>query len=213
MTIETLHNRYKPKFSAKFVYSGFKKMKIKIHDDTKLDGIAGIAFSSDLEGISVSKKISTINIEKGEKEFDFAGKTLFINYPYNPPRVVCFGYGYDYRLGNNESYNTTSNPIEMKDFTIPLQKLWSRSGWSIGLGKDSKIYLTGYRSDWGGYKYYMGKYDFTMPDSKIIYMNCGFYNCVVSTEDHQLWIQGYDAGYHLDNNCTKTYFWHKERPN
>ena len=45
MTIETLHNRYKPKFSAKFVYSGFKKMKIKIHDDTKLDEIAGIVFS------------------------------------------------------------------------------------------------------------------------------------------------------------------------
>ena len=81
MTIETLHNRYKPRLSAKFVYSGFKKMKIKIHDDTKLDGMAGIAFSSDPEGISVSKKISTINIEKSEKEFDFAWKTYTFTIP------------------------------------------------------------------------------------------------------------------------------------
>ena len=213
MSIETLHNRYKPKFTAKFSYSGFKKMKVKIHDDTKLDGMSGIAFSSDPQGISVTKKISSVNIDKGEKEFDFAGKTMYIHYPYNPPRVVCFGYGYDYRLGNNESYNTTSNPIEMKDFTIPLAKLRSRSGFSIGLGKDGKIFWTGYRSDWGGYKYTMSKYDFTMPEEKIIDMNCGSYNCVVLTENHKLYIQGYDTGFHLDNNCTKSYFWHKERPN
>ena len=123
MTIETLHNRFKPKFSAKFAYSGFKKMNIKIHDDTKLEGMSGIGFSTDPEGACVSKKISTINLDKGEKEFDFAGKTVYIHYPYNPPRVVCFGYGYDYRLGNNENYNTTSSPIEMKDFTTPLKKL------------------------------------------------------------------------------------------
>lgn len=213
IVIETLHNRCSPKFTSKHHFSGFKKVNVKLHEDTKLDGIQAIAFSSDSSGLNIVKSISKTNLDKAENNFDFAGRTLYIHYPYNPSRVMCFGYGYNYRFGNNESYNTTSNPIEMPNFSTPLKKLCCRSQLTIGLGVDGKLYWTGYKSEWGGYKYYMAKYDNIMPEEKVVDMKLSTNNCALLTENGKIYIQGYDYNYHLDTNSTKNYFWHKERPN
>ena len=213
IVIETLHNRYKAKFTSTYQFNGFKKVNIKLHEDSKLEGMYGVAFSTDPIGDNIVKKISKTNLDKGENNFEFAGRTVYIHYPYNPSRVMCFGYGYNYRFGNNESYNTTSNPIEMPNFSVPLKKLCSRSQFTIGLGVDGKLYWTGYKSEWSGYKYYMSKYDYFMPEEKVVDLKVATNNWALLTEEGKIYVQGYDYNYHLDANTTKNYFWHKERPN
>ena len=209
---ETLHNRYKGKTTARYEYEGFKKMSVKIHEDTALEGTSSIGFTTDKEGVNVIKKISYIDIEKNNTTFSINASKFYAHYPYNPPKIMSWGYGYDYRLGNNESGNTTSSPVEVNNYTKPIKKLFGRSGFIVGLGEDGKVYWCGYRSDWGGYKYTWDRYENTMPEEKVIDMRCGSYNCALLTESHQIWIQGYCTGYHLDNGSTKSYFWHKVRP-
>jgi hypothetical protein len=210
---QTLHNRYKGKVSAKFAYKGFKKMAVKVHEDSKLEGTSGIGFSTDPEGINIIKKITQTEVDKKDTNVEINSTMFYIHYPYNPPKIMCWGYGYDYRLGNNNSGTTTTAPEEMVNFTKPLKKLFARSGFVVGLGMDKKVYWCGYRSDWGGYKYTMTKYENTMPEEDIIDMRCSTYNCAVLTENHKIYIQGYCSNYHLENGSTKSYFWNKPRPN
>ena len=208
---ETLHNRYKGKFTSKLEFSGLKKMSVWVTSESGLENISSVGFSNDPEGTNILKSIGNYNISKSDNVVDITGKMWFIHYPFNPQRIMCFGYSYDYRLGNNETGTTTSVPWEMVNFKISLKKLRSRSAFWVGLGTDNQIYWWGYRSDWSGYKYTMWKYEYTMPETKIIDMNWGYYNCVVLTEDHKIYIQGSWTGFHLDG-LTKNYFWYKPRP-
>lgn len=209
---ETLHNRYKGKVSAKFQYSGIKKIGVKVSEDTKLEGTSCIGFSTDPEGHNIVKSISQIEID--EKKLDVAiNSTMFyVHYPYNSHKVICWGYGSDYKFGNNNT-NTTTNPIQLQDFTKPIKQIHSQYNRTVILGEDGCIYYSGYVSEWGGYKYYMGKYDSGMPESPIVDLKVGNYNIAVMTEDHKIYIQGTDSGYHIDNCNSKYTLYHKERPN
>lgn len=119
---ETLHNRYSGKVSAKFSYTGFKKMGIKLSEDSKLEGTTSIAFTSDPEGRNVIKCLSQLDIDASKTDVNMNSTMFYVHYPYNSHKILCWGYGSDYRLGNNNT-STTTNPIEMQDFTKKIKKL------------------------------------------------------------------------------------------
>lgn len=213
INIETLHNRYKHKFTSKHSYSGFKKMDIEVDAESKLDGDGQICFSKDPEGKIVIKTMGKTDIENNNRSFSINATSFYVHYPYNPHRVKCWGYGYNYKLGNNECYNTTSNPIFMQNLTMPIKMLKQANSYVLALTEDHKLWRCGYNSQWNSSIYYMEEYSKELPTEKIIDIRAGYNNYAVLTENHKIYIQGYCTGYHLEDGNTKTTLWHKERPN
>ena len=109
--VETTHNRYNHKFVSRHQSSNVKKLKVELAEDSKFEGYSSLAVSKDPEGKALIKMLSNIDIEKNNREMDINADTFYLHYPYNPAKTVAFGYGYNYKLGNNECYTTTSNPI------------------------------------------------------------------------------------------------------
>jgi alpha-tubulin suppressor-like RCC1 family protein len=211
--IETLHSRYNHKFTSKHSYVGFKKMKIEIDGESKLDGDGQITFTKDPEGKILLKSLSKMDIDKNEKSFDVNGKSFYIHYPYNPHRIKCWGYGYNYKLGNNECYNTTSSPIYMQNMTFPVKMLKQANSYTIALTEEGKLWRCGYRDQWNRSIYYMEEYSGEVPEEKIIDVRAGTNNYAVLTESHKIYIQGSCNSYHLENGTAKSHLWHKVRPN
>lgn len=211
--IETLHNRFDHKYTAKFQYTGFKKMEIKVDPDSKLEKDAYIGFSSDAEGKIMIKKINQTSLEKSENVFNINSRGFYMHYPYNPPKIKCWGYGYNYKLGNNECYNTTTAPIIMPKIDVPIKKLQQRYNYVMAMTEDNKFWRCGYKSEWDRSIYYMEEFNGKLPEENVIDFRCGYNNYAMLTEDHKIYIQGYDNDYHLDTNSTKKELWHKERPN
>lgn len=145
IVIESTHNRLRNKFTSQHVFTGFKKMQLQIDKDSKLEGEGALAFTKDKEGKNIIKLIRQGNIDKSENEFAINARKFYMHYPYNPPRVSCFGYGYNYKLGNNECYSTTSAPIIMQRLEKPVKKLVQRSTYTICLTDDNMLYRCGYK--------------------------------------------------------------------
>ena len=102
ITIESHHNRFNHKFRSKHQYNGFKKMKIELDGESVLDSDSTLLFSKDPEGLIPIKAMTKKNIENNDRSFDVNATSFYLHYPYNPHRIKCFGYGYNYKLGNNE---------------------------------------------------------------------------------------------------------------
>jgi hypothetical protein len=213
INIETLHNRFNHKFTSKHDYSGFKKMSIELDGESKLDGDGQICFSKDPEGEIVIKTMGKQDIDSNTRTFSINADSFYIHYPYNPHRVKCWGYGYNYKLGNNECYNTTTNPIFMQNLNMPIKMLKQSNTYTIALTEDNKLWRCGYNSQWSRSIYCMEEYDGELPPEKIIDLRAGTNNYAVLTEDHKIYIQGYCNGYHLEDGNQKSKLWHKERPN
>jgi hypothetical protein len=214
ITVETLHTRYNHKFTSKHSYSGFKKMNVEIIADSVLDNDGQICFTKDPEGKIVLKSLSKIDLDKNERSFDVNAKSFYIHYPYNPHRIKCWGYGYNYKLGDNECYTTTTNPIFMPKMTFPVKMLVQAGTYTIALAEDGKLWRCGYNGQWGNTVTQMEEYKGEVPDEKIIDLRAGTNNYAVLTESHKIYIQGTSNGWHLEEaSDTKTELWHKERPN
>jgi alpha-tubulin suppressor-like RCC1 family protein len=81
------------------------------------------------------------------------------------------------------------------------------------LGEDNTLYYSGYKNSLSNTHYTMQKYDKQLPDGNIVDFSMGVYNIVVLTDEGKMWIEGYDSGYHIDNNYEKYEFMYKPRPN
>lgn len=85
--IETMHNRYKHKFTSRHQFKEFKKMEIELDVESKIDTDTVILFSKDPEGNIPIKTIGNIDMEKKEKTFTINSKSFYIHYPYSPHQV------------------------------------------------------------------------------------------------------------------------------
>jgi alpha-tubulin suppressor-like RCC1 family protein len=210
--IETYHNMLNGKISAKFAYEGFKKMGFKVETDSRIDTFASIGITSDEEGKNMIKKITQKEITDQNTWMNIYSNTFFLHYPYKPPKIVSFGEGYDYKLGNNNSC-TTSEPSEIQDYNKDMKQLQNMSNWTVILGTDNQIYYTGYKSSFSNYHYTMKKYEKKMPEDTVIQIESGRYNFACLTDTGKIYLDGYDYGYHIHNNCEKYELYHKKRPN
>jgi len=188
------------------------KIKVELNEESKLEGDGVILFSKDPEGEIPIKTIGASEIEHYEKSFSVNSKSFYIHYPYNPHRVKCFGYGYNYKLGNNECYNTTTSPVFMPRLNMKIKMLKQANSYTLALTEDGELYRCGYKDQWGSSIYYMEKYTKPLPDEGIKEIRAGYNNYGILTESDKLYIQGYCNSNHLDGT-EKSELWHKERPN
>ena len=192
--IETAHSMYKNKFSSQHEYEEVKRLTIQIDPETKLEGDAAIAITRDREGHSIIKLIRQSDIDSSDSTISINAKKFYMHYPFNPPRVSAFGYGYNCKLGNDDHYGTTEKPFIMKNLSIPLKKLCSRYNYTLALSEDNKLYRTGYKNEWGTNYNTIEEYKGEYPEEKIIDISCGYNNYAALTENHKIYIQGYDTG-------------------
>jgi hypothetical protein len=158
INIETANKMLDSKVSAKFEYEGFKKMDFIINTDTKIDENYSIAITSDAEGKNLIKRITHKNITDNNTSMSIYSNFFYLHYPYNPPRIVSFGEGYDYKLGNNNT-STTYSPSEVDDFTGKVRQIENSSYYTVLLDEDNIIHYTGYKCSLSSYHYTMKKYE------------------------------------------------------
>jgi hypothetical protein len=208
INIETFHNMLDRKVSAMFSYEGFKKIHAKINPMSAIEALSSIAITSDSEGYKMIKRFTQSCISDKKTEFTLYTNKFFIHYPYNPPRIICFGEGHDYKLGNN-STSTTNKPSEIQDYYQGVKQIVSIKNFTAILSEDNILYYSGFKSS-GGIENdekchkTMKKYTNELPDEKIVQIAAGVNNFCILSESGKIYVDGFDIGYHLDDNSKKT---------
>jgi alpha-tubulin suppressor-like RCC1 family protein len=187
-------------------------MNFRLAEESKIEKDVFIGVSSDPNGESMLKKISQLDIDNGTSGFDIYSNQCFIHYPYCPPRIIGYGEAYNYQLGN-EKTELTLVPVEFSNFAIPVKSIRSCGDFTVVLDQNGELYYTGYKDTFSVTNYKLTKYHKLRPEEKIIRVECAQQNVVVLTEDHKIYIEGYDYLYHIDSYSSYKYdFWHKKRP-
>jgi len=209
---DTYYNVFDCKISAKVHFDGFKKMTIRVDEMSKISDNTFIGISSDPDGESILKKISQKDITKDSTRFDIYSNQCFIHYPYNPPRIVGFGEGNDYKLGNSSTV-TTSEPTEFTNFRKPIKSIKTRRNFTVALDADGQLYYSGYKTSFSNTNQTMTKYHKKLPTDTIVRIETGSYNVIALTDTGKFYCEGSDYLYQFDSYSTEKYdFWYKQRP-
>ena len=158
-------------------------------------------------------KISQNDIEKESTRIDIYFNQWFIHYPYNPPRILGFGEGYDYKLGNSNTA-ITSEPTEFSNFRKSIKSIKTRRNFTVALDENGQLYYSGYKTSLSNTNQTMTKYHKKLQSDKIIRIEVGSYNIIALTDSGKFYCEGSDYLYQFDSYSTEKYdFWYKQRPN
>lgn len=208
---DTFHSMFDGKISCKVQFEGFKKMTFRLDDISRIEEGKFLGVSTDPEGDNIIKKISQKDIEKGSTGCDIYFNQCYIHYPFNPAKIMGYGDGGNNRLGN-DSTGYTSEPTEFKNFLKPIDLISCGTDYCCVVDNKGQLYYTGYKSSLGDTNTTLKKYIKKLPDEKIIKLLCGPSNVLLLTEDHKVYIEGYDYQYHISSYSTDVYeFKYKKR--
>jgi hypothetical protein len=208
---DTFHSMFEGKISAKIQFEGFKKMTFRLDEVSKIKDDTYVGVSSDPEGESILTKISQKDIEKGNTSHNIYFNECYIHYPYNPCKIIGFGDGSNNVLGNDNTGRTEAT--EFKNFVAQVQMIGTGDCYTVVMDPKGNMFFCGNKSSMGDSNTTMKKYTKKTPDEKVLMMKTGPTNVVLLTEDHKIYIEGYDYYYHISTYSQEQYeFKHKKRP-
>ena len=163
--------------------------------------------------------IKCLNLQdiQNSDQFDINSNQFYVHYPNKVSQTLSYGRNNNCQLAIGADIYYTEKFFPMLSFDIPLQKLFNRQDYAIGLGKDGKIYISGKNKFWGNHEYMTSLGDLDqdiLPNQQIIDLRCGEHNCALLTKSHQIWIHGISKGLHIDDTDNpEPNFKYKARPN
>ena len=198
--------------SSKVCFEGFKKMTFRLEENGKVAADTFIGVSSDPYGENMIRKISQHDINSDSTSAVIYSNQCYVHYPYIPSRVMGYGNGNSYQLGNKKTEDS-SLLEEFFDFDKPVKSIKSVNTVTIALDNDGKLYFCGYKPSFGNTNETMKEYTQKIPDSKIVDFDSSRSNLIVLTEEGKLYMEGNQGSFNMESDYgDKNELWYKARP-